>query len=301
MSAIIASFAVAGGATAFLVGPDMASVAVAGVMVGLFGSLFGDRIRATAAAGTALGATALGMASPGWVSFAIVIPVMAALVGRESDRTGSKTFVFGLIAWIILLAPAGSGGGWTLIAVFVAAATFGIGVAIMMGVEARILAGPHVPGYGFSLGIALAAGLALAFLIAGRFEGSHTQWIALLFAARALDAPDAHLSKAVRTALGAIAGAAAAGALLALPLPSPAFAVAGILLFVLGLRLMPANTPLSPALTSAAVILGTAPDQASAVFRVEAAAIAAGLAVALIWCVRALRARVLERREGGAS
>ena len=298
---IIAAFAIAVGATAVWVGPDMASVAVSGVMVGLFGSLFGDRIRAAAAAGTALGAIALGMVLPDWVSFAIAIPVMAALVGRETDRAGSKTFVFGLMAWIILLAPANSGDGWTLIAVFVAAAAFGIGVAIVTGVEARIPAGPHLPGYGLSLGIVVAAGLALAFFIAGRFDGSHTQWVALLFAARALDAPDAHLSKAVRTALGAMAGAAAAGALLVLPLPSPAFAVVGMLLFVLGLRLMPAKTPLSPALTSAAVILGTASDQASAVFRVEAAAIAAGLVVALIWSVGALRARFFEGPEHGAS
>jgi len=284
---IIAVFAAAVGATVILFGPDMAPVALAGVMVGLFGTLFGTRYLALAAAGAALAATGFGLAVPGWAGTAIAIGAMTGLLGREADRSGSKTFVFGIMAWIILVAPAAAGGGWMMVAVFATATAFGIGVAIMLGAEARIPLAPHVPGYGMALGIATATGLALAFAIAANFDGTHTQWIALMFAARGLDAPGSHRKKAVRTGLGAMAGAAAAGAVLALPLPSIAVTAAGLVMFVLGLRLLPAQSPLSPAFVSAAIILATAPDTAAADFRIMAAAIAAGLAVSLNWAIGA--------------
>ena len=298
VAAIFAVFAVCVGASVAALGPAAAPGAMAGVLVGFFGTLFGDRRRSALAIVVVALATAASATAPDWARFVVVAPALSILTGWEAARSGTRAAVFAAMAWILLHAPAADGAGAPLFVAFGCSAVLGLVSALRFGVEGRAARDAAGLVYGIMLGTAMAIGLALAFLIAQRFDSSHSQWIALMFVARGLDPPREHARGALRTGLGAAAGAGAAGAALALPLPAWAFASAAVVLLLSGLRLLPAGTPLSPALISGAIILGVAPSPDSALFRAEAAAIAAGLAVALSFGVGRLTRAVMGFREG---
>ena len=289
---IIGAVVISGSLAVVFFGPAMARPAVFGVLVGLFGCLFGDRTHALAAAALALVATAASLLAPDWARFWLIIPAMAAALGWETARTGSKALVFGVMSWIALIGPASEGSFASVAIVFTLAMVCALVLAIVLGIEGRIPKQPTGRSYGVSLAVGLAIGLSFAVLIARQFGGAHADWIALMFVARALDPPDAHQRKALASGLATIGGAAAAGAALAAPLPAEVFKAAAAVLLVLGLRLLPARTPLAPALISAAVIMGVAPEDGAAEFRILASAIAAGLVVGLSTAIEFIRAAV---------
>ncbi len=290
---IFATICAAGVAAAHFAGSDTVPAAVSGAIVGLFPTLFGNRKRAALAIITVLAATWASLIAPDWIRLAVIIPVMALAVGYEAATRGTKTMAFAIIGWIILLSPAAAGVGWALLPVFAAAALLGLTVALAIGAEAAVP--PQAPNraYGVSLALALAIGLTLAFAIARHFENAHSGWIALMFAARAFDPQGQHRRRAFYTALAVTGGAACAAAALTLPVPHAAFRIAATALLLLGLRMAPAPGVGSAALISAAVILGVAPTVASAEFRIEAAMIAAALAISLSWLTGRIAARLV--------
>ena len=270
--------------TPALAGPHAVAGAAAGVIAGFFGTAFGSRWKAAAGIVIVLAATSASILTPDLITLAVIIPAMAALVGWEAGSAGSRTFAMSLFAWIVLVnATTGGGGGLALTVAFAAWALIGIIAAMATGAEALVPARPGGRGYGFSLFVGLACGLVLAFLIARLFEDAHTHWIALMVALRSLDAPGTHSKNALRTGAGAILGAVFAGVLLTLPLHDAALKISGVLALLLGLRLLPARSPASPALISAGIILAFATSMESALFRVQAAIIAAALAMGLAW------------------
>ena len=284
-----------------LLGVDHARAAVAGAMLGFFGSVMGNRRLAIAASFAAALATGISMTTPEWVSLVVVIPGMAALLGWESGELGSRCFVFALFAWIMLDAKASPYGDGSLALVFLLAAGFGILVSIWSGKEAMR---PTTPGgrfYGYGVFASVAIGLTLVFLVSKLFTNANVHWLALMFAMRFFAAPGCHSDSALRFAVGTVLGAIIAGAMLDLPLPTIAFQLTGLGCMILGLRRLPAETPLTATLICAGVIFAISPTIDSAVFRLEAAVIAVALAVALNWIMDRVEERLNRRLSSKAS
>lgn len=272
-----------------LIDPLTLPAAIGGALVGLFSTTFADRYCALLAAVISAAATVVGFFSQEWIWVAFIIPVMAACAGLEVIHRGSKSMVFAIMAWIMMSVPAGAGVGWPLLGVFLLAVTLGISVAVFTGLESRLRTGAPARNYGISLFIGLCAGLWLAFGVASFYEQVYSFWIAMLFTSRALDPPDSHRRKALAAGFGTVLGAALAGITVMLSLPGYLLKALGVLLLILGLRLIPLKSPLTPALMSAAVILAAVPDPDIAAFRIEAAIIAASLAVVLSFIIQALK------------
>ncbi len=282
----------------FLLGPDYARGAVAGVMVGFFGSAMGNRYFAIAAGFAAALATGISMTSPKWVTLVVVIPAMAALLGWESGKVGSRCFVFALFAWIMLDAKVSPHEDGSLALVFFVAAGFGILIAIWSGKEAMR---PPTPGgkfYGYSVAFSLAFGLILLLLVSKLFTNANVHWLALMFAMRFFAAPGTHTDSALRFAVGTVLGATIAGAMLDLPVPVIAFQGVGVGCILMGLRRLPVETPLTAMLICAGVIFVIAPTIDSAAFRLEAAVIAVTLAVILNWLMDRLEERLMPSSMG---
>jgi MFS family permease len=273
-----------------LIDPATLPAGIGGALVGLFSTIFGNIHRAALAACLSMTVTIIGFFSPDWVWIVFVIPIMAAFVGLEVTHRGSKSLVFAIMAWILMTVPAGAGVGWPLIGVFMLAAILGTCIALFTGLEGRLDTGTPNRAYGISLFLGLCVGLWLAFVFASFYELSYSFWIAMLFTSRALDPPASHRRQALIAGYGTVFGAALAGISLMLPLPPGLFTGLGVLLLILGLRLIPLKSPLSPALIS--VIFAAAPNHEIAVFRIEAAIIAATLAMVLSFTIEVLRRRI---------
>jgi hypothetical protein len=270
-------------AVLWMFGPAAVPGALAGVIIGVFGSLMGSR-RLAAGAAVAVGvATYVDFASPSWVTLVLVVPAMSALVGWEAGKIGSRCFVFALFAWIMLDARAQPQGDGSLALGFLLSAIFGISVVVLSGKESIR---PPTPGgdfYGLAVFISLWLGLVVIMLVSTLFPSAYAYWMALMFAMRFFAAPGLHVDGALRFAVGTVLGATLAGAALGLPLPELSFQLVGVGCMLMGLRLLPAGTPLTAMLISAGVIFVITPTIDSAVFRLEAAVIATSLAVALNW------------------
>ncbi|WP_162797874.1 FUSC family protein [Sulfitobacter sp. JL08] len=269
-------------AAVYAFGPVYAAGAGAGVALGFFGTLFSTMRKSALGVLAVVIATAPTIWFPEWVRFAVVIPVMAALAGRELAQDGTRTFVFAIISWILLLGPALNGAdGGILVLVFVLSACVGAGLAAAMGAQGKVPPTDVESGYAVAHAIALAIGLALALWIAKLFDTPHTHWIAMLFAVRALDPPGQHLHRATRRGFATVVGAGAAGLLVILPLSAVVFKLVGAAFMLVGIRYLTSGAARSTALMSAGVVLATAPTAETALFRIEAAVIAAALVVGL--------------------
>lgn len=291
VATISLTLSVAGMAAYFLAGPNAARGAIAGAIVGFFAALMGNRLRAVAASVAVILAAAASLTAPEWVTLLVVIPVMSALVGWESGTIGSRCFVFALFAWIMLDARAVPAGDGSLVMAFALAALFGIVAAVGTGKEGMR---PPTPGgrfYGVGVFVSLTAGLIITLLVTTLFTDANAHWVMLMFAMRAFAAPGTHADSALRFAVGTVLGATVAGAALDLPVPMVALQLTGVACLLMGLRVLPGESPLASALISAGVIFIVAPNQDSAVFRLEAAVIAASLAVAFNWLFDRLQVR----------
>ncbi len=283
VATICATLGVAVLSSLWLFGPGVVPGAVAGVIIGFMGSMMGNRLLAAGAVIAVGLASYLDFVTSPWVHLVLTLPVMSALVGWEAGKVGSRCFVFALFAWIMLDARAQPVGDGSLALVFLLASMLGIGVVLLAGKESIR---PQTPGgsfYGFAVFVSLWFGLAVIASISSLFDGPYTYWMSLMFAMRFFAAPGTHVDGALRFAVGTVLGATVAGALLGLPLPGLVFQVTGVASMLMGLRLLPAESPLAAMLISAGVIFVLTPTVDSAVFRLEAAVIATALAVALSW------------------
>jgi hypothetical protein len=267
----------------WLLGPVAVPGAVAGVIIGFMGTMMANRFLAAGAVIAVGLASLLDFVTPSWVNLVLILPVMSALVGWEAGKVGSRCFVFALFAWIMLDARAQPSGDGSLALGFLLASALGIGVVLLAGKESIR---PETRGgrfYGFAVFVSLWFGLAVIASISSLFDGAYAYWMSLMFAMRFFAAPGTHVDGALRFAVGTVLGATVAGALLGLPLPALVFQVTGVASMLMGLRLLPAASPLTAMLISAGVIFVLTPTVDSAVFRLEAAVIATALAVALNW------------------
>ncbi len=290
---LIATIAVAAGMAQWAFGPPVVPLAVAGAVAGIAGTLMGSTRRAGLAILCTLAAFVIGEVGPGWVIALLVIPGLSALVGIEASRFGSRAFVFALFGWISLDAQAHLAGTAEAIGAFVLAALIGIAVAKAKGLEGRMVAPPASDLYGISMAVGLWIGLLLALMIGQHLDPVHAHWIAVMLAMRALARPGSHRAKALTFGVGSVLGAGLAGLVLTLPLPLLFVHGVGIVFLVLGIRWLPAQRLQGPGLISAGIVLATAATIGTALFRAEAAAMAALYVLGYSW----LSGMILQRIE----
>lgn len=219
----------------------------------------------------------------------IVATLLGLGAGIESGTIGGRAFVAALYGWLsILLVPAmppiGTALPWLLIGL-----TWGLVAARLLGLTA--IAAPPPSGRRFAAGLVvfLLAGLFATLVLAERFGSPFGHWVVLLFVVRALTPQGHTLSAALRFGAGAAIGCALALVMTAFDLPDGVPLPLALCLLLIGLRYLPHPMPLAPAAITAAVLLGTAPGQDAALFRLEAALIvvaltfATGIAIGLAW------------------
>jgi hypothetical protein len=271
--------------------------AISGLILGFFGTVFGGRVKTLYAIASVLLASIASTLIPPWISFYALAPAFALLAGLELGRFGTRVTVFAIMSWITLNSPATSAADLIpLMLVFAATAMLGIGMVIWLKAEGRIAPVVVERGYAIAHGSALAIGLILAQLIASQFEHVNSHWIALLFAARALDPPGSHVAQATRKGLAMVSGAALASVLVVLPIPTIWFGISAVAFLIAGLRYLPSGSAFSPALMSAGIVLASSPTTDTALFRAEAALVACGLVLFVFFLARQVRRGILERR-----
>jgi hypothetical protein len=287
----------AGGLAAVSTGLQYVPGAVSGLILGFFGAVFGGRVKTAYAIASVFLASAVTNVIPAWVSFYALAPAFAMLAGTELARFGTRVSVIAIMSWIMLNSPVTFGADLIpLLLVFSASAVAGTAMVVVLKAEARVAPSPVERGYAVAHGCALAVGLVLAQLIASQFNNSNSHWIALLFAARALDPPGSHAAQAGRKGFAMVVGAGVASVLVMLPLSLAWFKLVAVAFFLIGLRYLPSGRSVSPALLSAGIVLASSPTTETALFRAEAATVACGLVLFVFFLARWVRQLILELR-----
>jgi len=295
---LFAMLCLAGGLAAITVGLAYVPSAVSGLILGFFGTVFGGRVKTVCAIASVVLASVVSTIIPVWISFYALAPAFAILSGTELARYGTRVSVFAIMSWITLNSPATSTADLIpLMIVFSATAAVGTVMVVLLKAEGRVAPLQVENGYAIAHGCALAIGLVLAQIIASKFDNANSHWIALLFAARALDPPGSHVAKAGSRGVSMVLGAGVASALVMLPLSAAWFKLIAVLFLLTGLRYLPSDRLISPALMSAGIVLASSPTTETAVFRAEAAVLACGLVLLVFFLARIVRQTILKRRD----
>lgn len=298
---VFAALAIAAVATAWLFERPMIPAALAGTIMGFFGTVLANRARALFAGAIVLLASLAGSEFPAWMIPVVIAPLLCAFSGWEIGKTGTRAHALGLLAWIMLIAPAGNGSALELFAAYIVPLLAGSLLAAGLGAEAIASKPPAGTRYGRAHAIALAIGLATSIILSWQFNHPGAHWIMTLFVVRALDDPGTHRKKALWTGLATMLGAVTAALVTLMPLPPSLFTVLGALFLLIGLRLMPLPDAKSSLLMSAGVVLATAPTLDAALYRGGAAFFASLLAIMLSYASAVMTERLERTRlvEGG--
>ncbi len=278
---VFAALALSAVGAAWLFGDPMVPAALAGMIMGFFGTVIANRSRALLAGAVVLIATMTSIEVPAWVIPAGIAPLMCALSGWEVGKYGTRAFAVGLFAWIMLIGPAGSGHHLEIFPTFIVPLVAGSLIAIGLGAESLASRPAAGARYGRAHALALSIGLAASIVLSWQFDHPGAHWIMTLFVVRALDDPGTHKVKAFRNGIAAILGAITAALLTFMPLDMNFFAVLGVLSLLIGLRFLPLPDAKSSVFMSAGVVLATAPTLDSALYRGAAALVASSLAILL--------------------
>jgi hypothetical protein len=258
-----------------------AVMAVAGFAVGGFAIVSaGWRDAAPWAAGYLL-AFGLLVAWPGIAALALLSTVLCVLAGVEVARTGRQIAVMLLLGLVMSFVAMPGGGGVGLL--FPAAAGLAAGFATLgwLGLAGTLPPGPSTARHGWRLGLFLGGGMALSFVLVLGLDLPRAYWIAVLFLSRALIPFPDRAEPLRRYGTGAALGVLVALGIEALALPDGLRLALALAALVLGIRFMLHTRPIGPAMTTVAVLLGTAPTTAEALFRAEAIGLVIGMIVLL--------------------
>lgn len=162
----------------------------------------------------------------------------------------------------------------------------GLGGGLLLAYAAGLQRFPKLPPEGDLAGlrqtVLLGVGLWLSITFARHLPSAHAVWVVDMFVVRAMTASHLTIPKAFRFGLGTLLGG---GLALAIEhsgylTPQVAQIIAAISL-VLGLRLLPLGPPWPATCLTITVLFALAPTPSEALFRAEAALLAAGLAIVL--------------------
>jgi hypothetical protein len=255
----------------FIAGKAHLAATVAGLMVGLIGSLLGSGRAAALATMVLLGAMALHIQLPDRIPTQALAMALVVLAGAEAGIVGGRAMTLALFGFLKLsLLPAMPPGSADL--PFVAGAALLGGVAVLaIGLQGRARQAPG--GLPFGAGVTLFLGLGLLgiFWIVQRMDQPFAYWLALLFVWRAMAPPERTMGAALRFGTGAVLGSLLAMLATFLDLPAEARLALTLALVIAGLRMLPHPGPWTPAAFTSAVLLSFANGPGDALFRAEAA------------------------------
>ncbi len=277
-----------------------AVIAVAGFALGGF---------ATAAAGWRgcarggaifLPGLAILLAWPGPGALALVSAALCILAGIEVARGGTQITVMALLGLVMsFVAMAGGSDPWLMApaAVGVVAGFLTLG---SLGLAGVMRPGPAGARHGLRMALFLGAGMTISSLLVLNLDMPRSYWIAVLFLSRALIPFPDRIAPLQRYGTGAALGVLVAVGLEALALPVGIRLSIALAALVLGTRFMLHPRPIGPAMTTVAVLLGTAPTATEALFRAEAIGLVIGMIVLLGLLIDRLWAWVTPDRPAGA-
>lgn len=255
---------------------------LAGITLGLAGTMIGSATRAALGGGLVLGLLALHTLWPG-LDPRIAALGFVGLAGWETARTGGRAMPLALICGVLIWSAPHLGLSSGHIGGLFSLGLIG-GLAL-----ARYLALGHVPKLppegdraGWRQAIFLAIGLLLSITLVRTLPTAHGVWIVQMFIMRAMAPTHLTVHQALRYLLGVLAGVLLALGLELSGLLTPHIAhLLSAATVVLGLRLLPLGPPWPVVPITLAVLLSLAPSPSEALFRSEAALIAASLAILL--------------------
>jgi hypothetical protein len=161
---------------------------------------------------------------------------------------------------------------------------FAVGHLSLTGI---LRAPPEPSQHAIRLGAFLGLGLALSLICVALIPEHRSYWIAILFVSRALiPFPDSK-RPLLRYGKGASVGILAAVLVEALAPPDALRMLIACAALVLGIRFLPNPGSVGTAMMTVAVLLGTAPTYAEAIFRAEA--------ILLVFAIMVLVGVVLDR------
>lgn len=165
---------------------------------------------------------------------------------------------------------------------FAAGLAGGLGLACLTGLAGIAKVPAEGDRAGLQQAIFLALGVALSITLARQLPSAHALWVVDIFVIRAITPSHLAISKAWRYAIGTLIGVAL---VLGLEhsglLTAQSMHITAALTLVIGLRLLPVGPPWPTAFFTIAVLFSLAPTPDDALFRSEAALLAAGLAILL--------------------
>ncbi|WP_172330456.1 hypothetical protein [Mangrovicoccus sp. HB161399] len=253
-----------------------------GVLLGIAGSMMGSPGRAAASGALVLLLLLLHVALPG-IDIRLIALALPLAAGWEAARPGGRAFTLALMSMGLIVAVDRAGAAPALtLPIYAAGVAYGLAAARLLSLQDFPAQPPEGDHAGLRHALFLAIGLALAVSLAGHLRSSHSIWVVQFFVMRGLAPGHMALPSALKFALGVLIGTAAAILLESIGASRPPLSY-GIALAALlaGLHSLPSGPPWTPAALTVALLLLTAPTPDAAVFRGEAALMAAGLAIAL--------------------
>jgi hypothetical protein len=274
----------------FLMAGQVAAIAsVAGFMTGGFAASSAG-LRGTLAGGAGLlAALALLLISQSLPIFAAVCALLCLAAGVEASRQGTRISVMVLLGVTVMAVALARGPDPLILPLAVLGLATGHFVIGHLGLTGMLCGRPAAARHAARLGLFLAFGMALSVVFVALMDGQRSYWIALLFVSRALVPFPDRKEPLLRYGTGAAAGVLAAVLIEAMGLPDVLRLLLALGALVLGIRFLIHPMPIAPAMMTMAVLLGTAPTAAEALFRAEAIALVfaiilmVGLVVDQLW------------------
>lgn len=270
-----------------------------GLIVGLAGSILGQRPLSVAAGLTLVAATALLLASPTVPWLWAIGTVLVFAAGFETATLGGRAFVLALYGWLSVVLMPSMPPVETALPFLALGLFWGAGWASVLGLNGIAAPPPTKRAFGIGLVLFLLTGLSASTLAAVWQAAPLGYWMVLLFIFRAIAPQGKTVGSAVRYGIGAALGCAVAILVTPLQMPEEITAPLAFGMGVLGLRFLPNPGPWSAAAFTAAILVGTAPGQDTALFRLEAALFVVALTASLAVVMDALW-RLVARQWAGS-
>lgn len=266
-----------GGLTGLVLGLAAVPAAIAGMAVGAYGTVSAGLRGGVAGGAGLLAVLVLLLLAPGPWLLGGLCAALCLAAGIELAQSGTRVSVMVLLALLVVALTHGTDADLRMLFPVAAGLVAGHLVIAGLGLTAMLRTRPAPFRQGLRLGLFLALGVGAALLLVALIEAPHSYWIAILFVSRALSpGPDA-AAPLRRYGTGAAIGVVIAIGIEALGLPDALRLCLALGALGLALRYMLAPQPIGPAMSTVAVLLGTAPTLSEAVFRAESIGMVIGL------------------------
>lgn len=266
-----------GGVTGLGMGLAAVPATIAGLSVSAYGAASAG-LRGSFAGGVGFMAVLLALiAAPGMWMLAGLSAALCLAAGIELAARGTRVSVMVLLGLVVVALTQRTEADILLVLPAAAGLVTGYMVLARLGLSGMLRAGPASDRQGLRLGLFLALGMGAALGLVALIDAPRSYWIAIVFVSRALSPrPDARAPLG-RYGTGAAIGVVISIGIEALGPPDVLRLCLALGALALALRYLLAPQLTGPAMSTVAVLLGTAPTLNEAVFRAESIGIVIGL------------------------